>query len=394
MYFDLTPEQEAAKARAAAFVEEVCRPLEGDWPYDDYDVDPSVVMEVSRKFREYGLRGLSVPTDAGGLGAGAVAKCLVYEHIVSSHVMHGALATWSGVMEPHPALYGAPEWQRKKYLRPLLDDEKYFHIHISEPGVGSDAAGIQTTAVRRGDDFVINGVKRWAPPPDHPAVKPEYLLCYAVTDPGKGHRGISMFLVDFPNPGVTQGETLETMAPGYVGRSCDYIYEDCVVPAENMLGAKGNGFGYLMEQLNRNRCAIAARLTGLAAWAQARAAEYARERETFGKRLAERQAIQWMIAESEMDIAQLRLLVYDAAAMLDRDIDARKEVAMAKCVAPVVAARVIDRAIQIHGGLGLVKQTRLTALYSIARVAQVAEGSTEMMKLVIGREVLGRDARA
>src|SRR5262249_7206855 len=148
MHFELTAEQEATKARAAAFVAEVCRPLEDQWPYDDYDADPDVIMYVARKFREYGLRGLAVPKEAGGLGAGTVAKCLVYEQIESSHVVHGALATWSGLMEPHPALYTAPQWQQDKYLRPLLDEDKFFHLHISEPGAGSDAAGITTTAVR------------------------------------------------------------------------------------------------------------------------------------------------------------------------------------------------------------------------------------------------------
>jgi alkylation response protein AidB-like acyl-CoA dehydrogenase len=388
MHFELTAQEQAAKRRATAFVEEVCRPLEDKWPCDDYDVDPNVIMDVARKFREYGLRGLSVPKEVGGLGAGVVAKCLVYEEIESSHVAHGSLATWAGLMEPHPALYSAPRWQQEKYLRPLLDEDKFFHLNISEPEAGSDAAGITTAAVRRGDEYVINGTKRWAPPPHHPAVKPEYLLCFAVTDPGKGHRGISAFLVDYPNPGVSVGREFDTIGTGYLGRSCDYVYADCVVPAENMLGAQSQGFGHMMEQLNRNRCAIGARLTGMAAWAQRKAVDYAKERSTFGKPLAERQAVQWMLAESEMDIEQLRLLVYKTAWTLDQGMNARKEVAMVKCLAPVVSARVIDRAIQIHGGLGLVKETRLAQLYFSARIAQVAEGSTEMMKLTVAREVL------
>ena len=193
MHFQLSAEQQEIKARATAFVDEVCRPLEDTWAYDDYDVDPDVVVDVARKFREYGLRGLSVPKEVGGLGLGTVAKCLVYEEIVQSPVLHGALTTWSGLMEPHPALHSAPEWQKQKYLYPLLNDEKFYHINISEPGTGSDAAGITTTAQRRGSDYVINGVKRWAPPPSHPAIRPAYLLCYAVTDPDKGHNRISMF---------------------------------------------------------------------------------------------------------------------------------------------------------------------------------------------------------
>jgi alkylation response protein AidB-like acyl-CoA dehydrogenase len=195
-------------------------------------------------------------------------------------------------------------------------------------------------------------------------------------------------LVDYPNPGVSIGQEFESIGPGYLRRSCDYVYSDCVVPAENMLGARGQGFGHMMEQLNRNRCVIAARLVGAAGWAQRKAIAYAKERSTFGEPLAGRQAIQWMLAESDMDIEQVRLLTYKAAWMVDKGIDARKEVAMVKCLAPVVSARVIDRAMQIHGGIGLVKETRLAQLYGHARVAQVAEGSTEMMKLTVAREVL------
>lgn len=387
--FELSREQRDIKARAAAFVEEVCRPLEDSWGVDDYAVPHDIFMGVVQKFREYGFRGLAVPKEAGGQGLGTVAKCLVYEEIVRSPVMHGLLATWSGFLDPHPALYVAPDWQKEAYLYPILKEDKFYHINISEPGAGSDAAGITTTAVRDGDNYIINGIKRWAPPPNHPGITPKYLLCYAVTDPTKGYEGISLFLVDYPNPGVSVLREYETMAPGtYLGRSCDYQYKDCVVPAKNMLGAEGMGFRYMMDQLNRNRTVIGARLTGTARWAQTQAAKRARERETFGKPLAERQAIQWMLAESEMDLEQSRLMVYKTAWMLDRGLDARKEAAMVKCFAPLAACRVIDRAIQIHGGLGVLRENRFGQLYFQSRIAQVAEGTTEVMKMTIAREVL------
>ncbi|MGQ4618924.1 acyl-CoA dehydrogenase family protein [Nocardia sp. R7R-8] len=385
MQFTLSAEQEAIRERVREFIREVCDPLEHKWAPDDYDVDPDLVMTVVAKFREYGLRGISVPKQAGGHGYGTVAKCVVYEEILKSPVLHGGLTTWSGLLEPNPALYDAPEWQKEKYLYPILRDDRFFHIHISEPGTGSDAAGITTTAVRDGDNYIINGTKRWAPPPFHPAVTPDYLLCYAVTDPAKGHNGISMFLVDYPHPGVSVVQEFDTIGSGYLGRSCDYRYTDCVVPAENMLGAEGLGFRHMMDQLNRNRCVIGARLVGAAQWAQDKAVEYASKRSTFGRPLADRQAVQWMIADSEIDIEQLRLLVYQAAWMLDEGLDARREVAMVKCRAPIVAARVIDRAMQIYGGLGMVKESRLAQLYYEARIGQVAEGTTEMMKLTVAR---------
>ena len=390
MDFELTPQEASIKEKAHAFVEDVCRPLESEWAADDYDVPVEKLLHVSRKFREYGLRGLSVPKNVGGLGLGTVAKCLVYEEIMKSHVTHGGLPTYSGLLEPCSALHDAPEWQKEKYLYPLLRDEKFFHIQISEPGAGSDAAAIETTAVRDGDNYIINGVKRWAPTPDHPLVTPEYLLCYAVTSPGKGYEGISIFLVDFPNAQIRIGEQFKTIATGILSRSCDYHYENVVVPAANMLGAEGMGFRYMMDQLNRNRVAIGARHVGTAQWAQSRAIAKAKERSTFGEPLANRQAIQWMIADSEMELEQLRCLVYKAAWMVDRGIDARKEVAMVKALAPAVGSNVIDRSIQIHGGMGLVEQTRLIQLLGEARVARIAEGTSETMKMTVAREALRR----
>ncbi|MBR0896728.1 acyl-CoA/acyl-ACP dehydrogenase [Bradyrhizobium tropiciagri] len=395
MDFELTKDQIRIRERARKFVDDVCRPLEGEWGTDDYAVPVDVFMSVVSKFREYGFRGIAIPKEAGGQGLGTVAKCLVYEELVESPVMHGLLATWSGFLDPHPALYVAPDWQKEEYLYPILREDKFYHINISEPGAGSDAAAIQTTAIRDGDNYIINGIKRWAPPPTHPGITPKYLLCYAVTDPSKGYEGISLFLVDYPNPGVNVVREYRTMAPGtYLGRSCDYEYKDCVVPAQNLLGAEGMGFRYMMDQLNRNRTVIGARLLGTGRWAQQRAIERARERKTFGAVLAERQAIQWMIAESEMELEQAKLLVYKTAWMIDRGRDARKEAAMVKCITPQVTCRVIDRAMQIHGGIGMLEESRFGQLYFQSRIAQVAEGTTEIMKGAVAREVLGRKFRS
>jgi alkylation response protein AidB-like acyl-CoA dehydrogenase len=218
---------------------------------------------------------------------------------------------------------------------------------------------------------------------------PKYLLCYAVTDASKGYEGISVFLVDYPNPGVKVSREYETMAAGtYLGRCGDYEYKDCIVPAKNMLGKEGMGFRYMMDQLNRNRTVIGARLTGTGRWAQAQAVKRARERKTFGEALSERQAIQWMLAESEMELEQCNLMVYKTAWMLDKGLDARKEAAMVKCFTPVATCRIIDRSIQIHGGMGVVRENRLTELYAQARIGQIAEGATEVMKLAIAREVI------
>lgn len=390
----LTPAEVEIQGRARKFVDEVLRPLEDSWLPDDYDVEPELVMDVMRKFRESGLRGVAVPVEVGGLGMGVVAKCLVTEELMATKVAHGALPTWTGQMEPNPALFDAPEWQKEKYLYPIFKEDKLFHLQISEPGTGSDAAGITTTAVRDGDNWVINGIKRWAPPPSHPAVDPHYLLCYAVTDPSKGAAGISSFIVDYPNPGVSVTNIQHTMAKSYLKKAADYVYKDCVVPAENLLGDEGKGFSYLMGQLNRNRVMIGARLLGGACWAQEKAVEYAMNRVAFGSPISDRQAIQWMLADNQIDIQNMRQMVYETARAIDDGVDARREAAMVKCFTPVASARVVDNAIQVHGGMGLIEESGLPHLYAEARIARLAEGSTEVMKTIIARTLLGDAKRS
>jgi len=389
MDFQLSKEQQEIKERASIFVEKECRPLEADWPLSDYDAPLETTKNLIRKFREYGFRGMAIPKEVGGQGLGTVAKCIVYQEIVKSKVMHGLVSTYSGYLDPHPVLYTAPEWQKEKYLYPILKEDKFYHIHISEPDAGSDAARIKTTAVKDGDNYILNGLKRWSPPPNHFAITPLYVLAYAVTDPKKGYEGVSTFLVDYPSPGLDAVEWHETMAPGaYLGRVCDYKYENVVVPAKNMLGEEGMGFRYMMNQLNRNRCVIGASQIARAQYAQDMAIERAKKRITFGKPIADRQAIQWMLAESAMELEMANLLVYKAAWKLDNGQDARLEAAMVKATCPQVSCRVIDRAIQIHGGTGVLKETRLGEMYFVSRMGQVAEGTTEIMKMTVAKELL------
>ncbi len=343
-------------------MDEVCRPLEDRWGTDDYAVPHDIFMDVVRKFREYGFRGIAVPKEAGGQGLGAIAKCLVYEEIVRSTVMLGLLATMVGLPRSASGAVRRPGMAEGGLPLPILKEAKFNHINISEPGAGSDAAGIQTTAVRVGDNYVINGIKRWAPPPNHPGITPKYLLCYAVTDQERAMRGSVLFLVDYPNPGVSVLREYETMAPGtYLGRSCDYQYRDCVVPARNMLGQEGMGFRYMMEQLNRNRTVIRRETDRTARWAQnQRRNGRASARPSASRCRAASHS--WMLAESEMDLEQSRLMVYKtpgcSIAAWMRAGGRHGEVLRA-----VAACRVIDRALQIHGGLGVLKENRFGQLY-------------------------------
>ena len=389
MDFQLTSAQQEIKSKAVDFVQNVCGPMEKNWPLSDFDATPEQIHYLRKKFEEYGFRGLAIPVESGGKGKGMLAKCLVYEQLKSSFVTHGNAALWPGYIDPPPALFRASDFQREKYLRPILEGSKTYHIAISEPGAGSDAAGIQTTARLDGDHYVINGIKRWTQDPTEPYVKPDYFVVYAVTAPGKGYRGITSFLVDYPSTGIRIVREMETFASGTgLGKVVDLEFSDCRVPIKNLLGQEGLGFANFNEQLNRNRTVIAAGAVGIANRCLDIAAEYAKVRVTFGEPLSNRQAIQWMLAESAIEINSGRLLAYQAADKIDRGQDARVEAAMAKAYAPRMACRVIDRTMQILGGLGLVASSQLRDAYFLQRILCVAEGSEEAMKLTVARGVL------
>jgi len=368
MDFNLSEEEKALRNRAREFVEKECQPLEETWPLSDYDASSSVMKELREKMMAYGFYGIAVPKAASGKGMGTLAKCLVFEQLKQTWVMAGNVVAWPAYLDPQPAFFDAPEFQKEKYLYPLVRGEKQFHFCFSEPEVGSDVASMKTVAVREGDNYVLNGFKRWSPDPLHPYLKPDYMIVYAVTGPGKGYRGISAFIVDYPSPGLEVNRVMETLAPGtFLGRVCDLAFEDCMVPAENLLGSENEGFRYGMTQLNRNRTIISA---GAVGWSQKcfdMATEYAKQRETFGKQLSERQTIQWMLADSAMELHMGRLQVYHAAWKIDQGGDARMEAAMAKAYCPEMACRVIDRAIQIYGGIGCLKETRLGEAYILHR---------------------------
>lgn len=394
MVLKLPPELAEVQEKARKFVREECDPIEAEWPLSEYDAPPDRVAHLRQKFTDYGFRGLAIPKEAGGQGLGTLAKCLAFEQLKGSWILFGNTVLWSAYLDPNPALNDAPEWQRQKYLYPILEGREQYHICISEPDHGSDVAAMTTTAVREGDYYVINGVKRWTPDPFHPFTAPKYLLVYATTAPGSGYKGISTFLVDFPSEGVEVRDIKETAASGtFLGRICDLHFTNCRVPAENLLGKEGEGFRYVQDQLNRNRTVIGMGAVGTAQRAQNIAVAYAKERVTFGQPLSEQQAIQWMLAESEIELNAGRLLCYQAAEKIDSGTDARKEAAMVKAYCPQMATKVIDRAIQVLGGIGALKESRLSEAYFLYRLAMIAEGSVEMMKMTIAKSLLGMGPR-
>ncbi len=284
---------------------------------------------------------------------------------------------------PEPALYLCNEEQKERYFYPILRGEKHSAYAFTEPGTGSDIAAIETVAVRDGDAFVLNGTKKFIGWVDFA----DFLMVFAKTDPAAGTRGVSCFLVDKETPGFEIVRSLPTMGDQWA--PFELSFTDCRVPAENLLGKLNGGFVIASDQLTHGRLKIAALQLGLAARAIEIAVEHAKERTTWGKPLASRQSIQWMLADSEVELQAARLLVHKAAWMADTGAFIRTEAFVAKLYATEMAQRVTDRCMQIQGGLGYLRESPIQSLFRQARLWRIGHGTSEIHRWMIARDMLG-----
>jgi alkylation response protein AidB-like acyl-CoA dehydrogenase len=281
-------------------------------------------------------------------------------------------------------LYEANEDQKERYLYPTLRGEKHAFFGLTEPSGGSDPArAIQTRAVRDGDNWVLNGSKVFISRAD----KADYGLVFARTDPSKGRGGVTCFIVDTDSPGFHVRRVVHTLRS--TAYATELQFEDLRVPHRNVLGEVNRGFAIANDRLSRQRIPYAAGCIGVAIAAQAMAVEYAKLRETFGAPLATRQAVQWMIVDNEVDIRTSTWLTLAAAHKAERGEPFRTEAAMAKLVASEAGGRVVDRAMQIHGGYGMTKDLPLERWYREMRIRRVGEGPSEVQRLIIARDLLG-----
>jgi alkylation response protein AidB-like acyl-CoA dehydrogenase len=281
-------------------------------------------------------------------------------------------------------LYEANEDQKQRYLYPTLRGEKHAFFGLTEPSGGSDPArAIQTRAVRDGDDWILNGSKVFISRAD----KADYGLVFARTDPSKGRGGVTCFIVDTDSLGFHVRRVVHTLRS--TAYATELQFEDLRVPQRNVLGEVNRGFAIANDRLSRQRIPYAAGCIGVAVAAQAMAVEYAKLRETFGAALATRQAVQWMIVDNEVDIRTSTWLTLAAAYKAERGEPFRTEAAMAKLVASEAGGRVVDRAMQIHGGYGMTKDLPLERWYREMRIRRVGEGPSEVQRLIIARDLLG-----
>nr|WP_297358026.1 acyl-CoA dehydrogenase family protein [uncultured Caldimonas sp.] len=371
----LTQDQAMIRDAVRAFVSEQITPHAARW-----DKEHHFPKDVHRGLAELGTYGVCVPTEYGGAGLDYVTLALVLEEIAAGD---GGTSTAVSVNNcPVCAIlmrYGN-EAQKQRWLTPLAQGELLGAFCLTEPHVGSDASALRTTAKRDGDVYVIDGVKQFITSGKNGQVA----IVIAVTDKAAGKRGMSAFVVPTDTPGYRVA-SIEDKLGQHSSDTAQIVFEQCRVPAENLIGDEGEGYKIALSALEGGRIGIAAQSVGMARAAFEAALDYAKQRESFGKPIFEHQAVQFRLAEMATQIEVARQMVWHAAALRDAGQPCLKEAAMAKLFASEMAERVCSDAIQVHGGYGYVRDFPVERIYRDVRVCQIYEGTSDVQKILIGR---------
>jgi butyryl-CoA dehydrogenase len=382
MDLQLNEEQEMIRKMARDFAQNELAPVAAEL---DEKAEPP--LDILKKMAKLGFMGLAMPEEYGGIDTDSVSYVIAIEEISKVCASTGVILAVHNSLGSHGLVAFGTEEQRQKFLPPLASGEWIATYGLTEPETGSDAASIKTRAVLDSDEYVINGTKQFitSAPFAHLSV------IFAVTDPSKGHRGISAFLVEKGTPGFSVGRDENKMGIR-AASTCGLVFEDCRVPAANRLGEEGEGFKVAMSSLDAGRVGIAAQALGIAQGAYEAALAYAKERHAFGQPIAEFQGIQWMLADMATRIEAARLLTYQAALAKDRAKKSgerySKEAAMAKLFASETAVWVTNKAVQIHGGYGYIKEYAVERYYRDAKITEIYEGTSEIQRIVIANQIL------
>jgi acyl-CoA dehydrogenase len=349
-------------------------------------MDESQQMDAGliKKLFQLGLMGIEIPEQYGGAGGSFFNAILAVEEISSVDPSVGVMVDVQNTLCINALVRWANEEQKKRYLT-LLATDTIGSYALSEASSGSDAFALQTRAMKRGDDYVLNGQKLWITN----AKEAGLFIVFATLDPAAGYKGITAFLVEKGAPGFTVGKKEDKLGIR-ASSTCELIFNDCVVPAAQVLGEPGKGYKIAIETLNEGRIGIGSQMLGLAAGAWGHAAKWARERRQFGKALVEFQAMQFQLAEMATDIEAARLMVYNAARLKDAKLDFLKEAAMCKYFASQVAERVASLAVEVYGGSGFVKDYPVEKLYRDAKIGKIYEGTSFMQLATIAKLTLGK----
>src|SRR5213082_341736 len=379
--FALTDEQKELRRLAREFATNEIRPRAAE--YDEHSKHPA---DVIAKAHELGLMNLHVPEEFGGLGLPCFDGMLVGEELNWGCSGIGTALAANGLGSAPVIISGSDE-QRRQWLPPLLEEPILCSFGLTEPGAGSDVAAMKSTAVRKGDEYVLNGSKTFITNAGHAA----WTVVFAQTDPSKGHRGLSAFIVPMDAPGVTVEKHLDKMGQRATDTSA-FSLQDVVVPAANRLGEEGDGFKIAMETLDFTRPGTAIGAVGVAQAAYELAVDYAKERVTFDMPIAMHQGVNFMSADMATEIEAARLLTWQAAWMLDRGERATLYSSIAKRFAADTAMKVRTDAVQVFGGYGYIKEYPVEKLMRDAKLFQIYEGTSQIQRLVIAREIfLPRD---
>jgi len=372
----LTKEQIAIRDMTREFVQKEVAPFAADW-----DRTATVPLDTVRRIGALGLFGVCVPTEWGGSGADFTSYVLATEELAygDAGLCNMVSATNSFGLKLRD--FGTPE-QKERFLRPVASGREIACLALTEPHAGSDVANLRTRAVRRGDRYVLNGTKNFVTAGRSSSVA----VVLAVTDPGAGKRGISAFLVRTDQSGYRV--VREEQKLGHRSNdTCQILLENLEVPGDDMLGPPGQGLKIALSGLDSGRIGVAAQSVGVARAAFDAALKYAREREAFGKKLVDHQAIAFQLAEMATDIEVARQMYLHAATLKEARVRCIKEASMSKLFASRMCERVCSAAIQIHGGYGYVNDYPVEKLYRDARVFQIYDGTNEVQKILISREL-------
>jgi acyl-CoA dehydrogenase len=375
--FQLSDEQRMIRDLARDFAEKEILPK-----WEEYDQSGEFPWPVVQKAQEVQMMNLNIPEEYGGPGLDVLEECIVNEELayacsgIQTALMLNSLAAW-------PILLAGSDAQKKMAFSRLIDDGQMAAYALTEPDAGSDVAAIKSRAIRQGDEYILNGSKTWITN----APVSSFFVVFAKTDPEGSHRGISCFLVERSWKGVTVGDPLHKLGQ-HAAHTGEIFFEDVHVPAENRLGREGDGFMIAMQVFDRSRPAVSAAAVGVARRAMDEAIKYAMERTAFGKPIGYQQGIAFKLADMATSIEASRLLVWQAAWLVDNHLPSAKYAAFAKSFAADTAMRAAIEAVQVFGGNGYSREYPVEKLMRDAKIYQIYEGTSEIQRVIISRELM------
>jgi acyl-CoA dehydrogenase len=375
--FSLTKEQIDLQNRTREFAQEYMIPYA-----HYYDKTGEFPLPIIKKCWEAGLMNLAIPKEFGGLGLGTIEQCIAVEELAAG-CAGMTTSIYVNSLGAEPILIAGNAEQKEKYLRPLTEGLKFVSFACSEPGMGSDVAGIKTQVKKEGDHYILNGSKFWITNAPHA----NYFTVFASLDPSQRHKALCAFIVDADTPGVKTGRPVEKMGHR-ASTTSSVVFRDAKVPAENLLGEEGKGFRVAMQTFSMTRPSIAAFATGLARSAMEYAREYVSRREAFNQKLKEFQVVSFKLGDMYAKVEAARLLYLKAAWAADNEMDPTIPASVAKVIATETAMEVAHQAVQVHGGYGYIDQYPVEKLFRDAKLYEIYEGTSEIQRLVISRHVL------